>query len=339
MYCEKCGYKLEDGAKVCPFCNNQIIKEEKEYPSYQSVFETTSVNDDVRDKMGYIKTPYKGWLHALFGCLGYLLMNILFSLVGGAMIASLIRSGMDFSCAQGPESIYGCPIELQLAYTKASAIAQVICELLVILGFILLFMKVLKPFFKEFKDKKTFKWFGIGFGMMYGANFVYSLILQVLNVTSSSTNQDAVNEVILQNPLLGFLFVVIAAPLFEEVIFRLGIFRAFTKGGKKLEIVGLILTTLAFALIHMVATVEAVFAEPANPDWSILWSDLTSLPTYLIGAFFLTFAYYKSKNLLTPMLMHMAWNLMAFIAIIGTSALEDLSTSSQTIIDLLTRLF
>ena len=337
MFCKKCGYQLDNNAKKCPFCGEPTGN--IEYPEYQDLRKTEE-KADYRDKLGYVNLKINGWIHAIIGVVGYALMNILFSFVGAALVASLRNQGMDFSCALGEEGLSACPIEVQIAYTKAAATGQVICELLVVGIVALIFMKFLKYFFKEFKDKKTFKWFGIGFGLMYGANFVYTILLQILNITSSSTNQDAVNEVVTQNPLLGFLFVVVAAPLFEEVVFRLGIFRAFTKRGKKLEIVGLVLTTLAFALIHMVASVEAVFADPANPDWSILLMDLSSLPSYLIGAFFITFAYYKSKNFLTPILMHMTWNLIGFIGIIGTGALEGLESSSlQAIIELLTRLF
>ena len=95
----------------------------------------------------------------------------------------------------------------------------------------------------------------------------------------------------------------------------------------------------------MIATVEAVFADINNPNWELLKSDLLSLPSYLIGAFCLTFVYYKSKNLLASMMVHMAWNFLAFIAIVGTTGLTpDTSTSSivnifNLITETLTRLF
>ena len=168
---------------------------------------------------------------------------------------------------------------------------------------------------------------------MYGLTLVYSILLEVFKLTSTSTNQDAVNNIIVENPILGFLFVVVAAPLFEEIIFRFGVFRAFTNKSKKTEIIGLVVTTLLFAFVHMTATFEMTFADPSNPDGELLKSDMLSLPSYLIGAFSLTFAYYKSKNLITPMLMHMAWNLIGFIGIIGTGALEGLESSSLQAIE------
>ena len=122
-------------------------------------------------------------------------------------------------------------------------------------------------------------------------------------------------------PLLGFLFVVVAAPLFEELIFRFGIFRTFTFKNKKLEIIGFIVAMFLFGAIHMVATFESVFAT-ATPNWDLLKSDLLTLPVYLCGGFCLTLAYFKSKNLITSMLAHMTLNLISFIAIFLTRFLE-----------------
>ena len=50
--------------------------------------------------------------------------------------------------------------------------------------------------------------------------------------------------------------------------------------------------------------------------YDVLSSDLLSFPTYLIGAFALTYACYKSKNLITSILMHMTYNGLSFFLII-----------------------
>ena len=109
-------------------------------------------------------------------------------------------------------------------------------------------------------------------------------------------------------------------PVFEEIIFRFGIFRSFVNGNKKREIIGLIITTLLFALIHMVATVQEALSVTDGTGLSIFLNDLVTLPIYLIGAFCLTFAYYKSKNLATCVTMHMIYNFISYISIIAMSA-------------------
>ena len=152
MYCKKCGYQLENNAKECPFCH-EPVNQQVEYPEYQKLDKEEKTS--YRDKLGYVNLKINGWIHAIIGCVGYALMNILFSFVGAALVASLKNQGIDFSCAMGEEGISACPLEVQVAYTKAAATGQVICELLVVGIVALIFMKFLKYFFKEFKDKKT----------------------------------------------------------------------------------------------------------------------------------------------------------------------------------------
>ena len=92
----------------------------------------------------------------------------------------------------------------------------------------------------------------------------------------------------------------------------------------------------------MEATFTNAFADAANPDWELFKSDMLSLPSYLIGAFALTFVYYKSKNLLAPMLVHMAWNFLAYISILSIGSIdtsEVIINFILNIIETLTRLF
>ena len=327
MFCKKCGFKLNEDATKCPFCNHEVGKEiegikvetKVAYQEYQNPFkkeqENQTMANNVRNANGYVNLKTSWWHHLLLAAGGYLLMNVLYTILSIVVVRVYQALGYDFSCMI--DGFDACPIEISSAYVKASAIAQLVSELIIVLIAALIFIKFIKHFFKEFKDKNTWKWFGISFGLMYGSNFVYSMILSLLSLfginPEVNANQSAVNEIIFGSPLLGFLFVVIAAPLFEEIIFRLGVFRSFTGKNKKLTTIGLIVTTILFAGIHMVSTfTSAITVE--GIDWALIGNDMLSLPSYLIGAFFLTFAYYKSKNFLTPILMHMAWNLLSFIA-------------------------
>lgn len=376
MYCKKCGFKLEENATVCPFCNHDVNeKEEVVEKKVKTTYHYSEVNKDIkevketikevkvepakeyininktnkkkvvglRSELGYLNLNTQFWHHTLIASVGYIVMYFLIVFIGRGLVSSYKEAGMDFSCVN-PDTgdMSACPIEITTAYVKISCIAQVVAELLVISMIALLFFRHLVPFFKQFKQKQTWKWYGIGFGLMYGLTLIYSIVLQLFNLESTSTNQDAVNTTILNNPLLGFVFVVIAAPLFEELIFRFGVFRTFAFKNKKTEIIGIIITTILFAAVHMEATFISVFEDMSNPNWELLKSDMLSLPTYLIGAFALTFIYYKSKNLLASMLVHMTWNFMAFIAIVGTSFIpetEVIKSVALNIFETLTRLF
>lgn len=352
MYCKKCGFELKETALLCPFCNTIVTKEEsvvkdvlkEEVVEPEVVKEEVVVNETkpqpeyvvnkpavkkIKNQLGYLNIKTDWWHHILIACGGYLLMYVLNSLIASVMISYYKSNGMDFSCIPANPDTYmtACPIEPVQAYLKVVSLSQVIAELSVVAIVMFIFINALKPLFKSFKNKKTLKWYGLGLAIMYGGNYLYSALLTQLDLQSTSTNQNAVNEIIFGTPLIGFLFVVVAAPLFEEIIFRFGVFRAFTHKSKKMEVIGIVLTTIIFASVHMIATFQTVFEDPANPNYEVLKSDLLSLPVYLIGAFGLTFAYHKSKSLLTPMLMHMTYNGISFVLILLLNQMEEVGAA------------
>ena len=323
MFCSKCGYELKQGETKCPFCGNEV-KEKPTYGKYENPFLATGNGksqiseekiDEFRTMNGYVNLKTKFFHHILIAGGGYLLMNVLsiiFALIGVAIAQFM---GNDFSCLYESSDFSACVLGEYELYIKISAIAQLVAELLIIGVLVLIFRKYIKHFFAQLKDKHTWKWIGIGFAIMYGINYAYSMLLTILNITiETNANQQAVNEVIFNAPLLGFLFVVVAAPLFEEFIFRFGVFRAFATGNKKSEILGMIITILVFAGVHLSATFEEALLDIENIDWALIYNDLLSFPIYLAGAFGLTFSYYKSKNLAAPIVVHMCWNFMSYLA-------------------------
>lgn len=325
MNCPYCGHEIDEKDKFCKTCNkpNAYYKEDvvdtnvlnQEYVQYNQKYdkyEESNKLDALRTDMGYVNLNTKWYHHLLIASVGYIAMYIIVYILVFAY--SAINAEV-LSCAK----TNSCSVEVLEKVNLAEATIQLVGELSVIAIVAIIFRKRLKQFFKEFKNSKTWMWFGICIGIMYVANVIYSYILQFLGTTSTSTNQNSVNSVIFGAPLIGFIFVVFAAPLFEEIIFRFGVFRIFT-GSKKKEILGVFITMLLFAGIHMVPTFQAVFEDISNPNWELFKSDMLSLPVYLIGAFGLTFAYYKSKNLATSMVTHMVYNLISFVAIIITSA-------------------
>ena len=193
------------------------------------------------------------WLHhALIACIGYFAMYILIMIISSFMISGYASQGIDFTCIIENENfVEACPADVVNAYMMASSVSQLVGEFAVIAIVIIIFAKYLKPMFKHFIENKCYIWYLIGIGILYGGNIIYSIILDILQLNSTSSNQDGVNEIIFNAPFVGFLFVVIAAPLFEEIIFRFGVFRAFTHGSKKKAIIGLVLTTLIGTILAM----------------------------------------------------------------------------------------
>jgi len=329
MFCKKCGFAMKDDDKFCPFCgqgvDEPVVMTTRKYESAPK-----EVKDGIRNNLGYVDTHIKPILHLIIGLVGYGLMDIVASLIYSFLIGVKMAEEPIYGCAF--DSSIACPDEINAELTNLSITVQTITEIVFIVIFALIFMKSLKPFFKEFKESKTYKTFGIALGSMYACTLVYSIILTSNGIISTSENQELVNEAILTNPIMGFLFVVIAAPIFEELVFRLGIFRAFTGKGKTLEIIGIFVTAILFAGIHLVATFTTAFADPSNINYELIKSDLWTLPSYLIGAFGLTIAYAKSKNFASNVITHMVWNCISYVAIISTSLLPSIEEIAEVII-------
>lgn len=124
----------------------------------------------------------------------------------------------------------------------------------------------------------------------------------------SSSNQESVENMIMNYKILGFLLVAIMAPFVEEIIFRYFIFRGTQN---KLKIVwAFVITVLSFAGVHYLSSIaEGTLAE-----------DLKSVLSYLVPSFLMTYLYYKNKNLATSIMFHMIYNGIQFILMVAMEA-------------------
>jgi len=116
-----------------------------------------------------------------------------------------------------------------------------------------------------------------------------------LLVGGISQNQQAVNEMMINNNLQFGLCVYLLGPIVEEVIFR-GIIYGLIKGkqpDKKRIVVSIIISSVMFGLWHCYsfAPMEIVY----------------NVPVMISGAMF-ALMYHKSGNILCPMLLHMILN-------------------------------
>lgn len=158
------------------------------------------------------------------------------------------------------------------------------------------FMDYLKRISKE--KENIFEGIAIG-AAVFACSTLYSLIITwIFGNIGSNDNQSSLEIAFKANPLLIFFCVVIFAPITEELTYRYGLFGL---SSRKSKIIGYILTTLIFALIHFNFNSEDMFVE------------LLSLPSYLIGAIWLTYAYERKNNILTSITAHSVYNLSQFI--------------------------
>ncbi|MCI5774798.1 MAG: CPBP family intramembrane metalloprotease [Erysipelotrichaceae bacterium] len=127
-------------------------------------------------------------------------------------------------------------------------------------------------------------------------NVLCSLILYLLFSVEGSQNQSQINELMLLNYPYTFFATVIFAPLVEETVFRLCIFRGLYKNrfwGPA------IISSLLFGFIH-------VFSSFILGNYL----DLANIITYSMMGLVICRYYYQSDNIVCAMLLHMMNNLI-----------------------------
>lgn len=118
----------------------------------------------------------------------------------------------------------------------------------------------------------------------------YNLFGESIN----GNNQDAVVNNIKENVVLMAFSTCLFAPFVEEIIFRKCIFSYFEK-----DRFGILVSTLAFGLIHVISSLDFIHILP-----------------YLFTGFLLSLFYWLSKrNIYVPLLAHIIVNTISFIVI------------------------
>ena len=136
----------------------------------------------------------------------------------------------------------------------------------------------------------------------YLVNIISSLLISLLNMNSSSANQDAIVNMTNNAPLLMIITTVIIAPFLEEMIFRVGIFQLFYN---KNRLLAYLLSGLGFGFVHIMA---GLFSGDISQ--LLYW-----FPYSLLG-FMLCHIYEKRDTIFAPMIVHMMNNLIAMIIVL-----------------------
>lgn len=131
----------------------------------------------------------------------------------------------------------------------------------------------LKPLIKSAKKKYFIMGAVIG-AVIFGIGTIYEMLLDF----GTNENQMLLVEEFQASPVIFVISVSILAPIFEELVFRTGVYGFFRKINRPLAY---IISTLAFAMIHVDLGAANITAE------------LVSLPAYLLPGFALAFAYDK----------------------------------------------
>lgn len=125
--------------------------------------------------------------------------------------------------------------------------------------------------------------------------------LQQLGLTPNPANLAIIREAFAQSPAFVVLFTVLAAPLYEELLFRRVLFGRFWQAGR--PVLGMVFSGVAFALSH---EVPGMGTGPLGPTFCLF------LVYALMGAAF-AWLYRRTGTLWAPILAHALNNGLALL--------------------------
>ena len=154
-------------------------------------------------------------------------------------------------------------------------------------------------FINEIKDYKKYL-YGLAWGAItLAAELLVSYLMGLIS-TENNGNQEMIEMLTLNYPTILFIVTVILGPICEELTYRVGLFGLLRE---KNEILGIVVSSLIFAAVHISFTDTTLIAE------------LCAFPIYLTISFLLTYTY-KRHGLAASVTAHMFINLASFIRIL-----------------------
>jgi CAAX amino terminal protease family. len=155
-------------------------------------------------------------------------------------------------------------------------------------------IKIISPIKKEyFKIKEI----SLGFLLLMFTSMITGIISQKLG-TNQTSNQASLNELSKEIPFFLFALVSIVAGFFEELVYRVGVFKLLAPKYPKLAF---LISVLIFGFAH-------------NP------TDLGSFLIYMSLATVLTYIYYHFENFYLNMTVHALWNI--FVTLLSLTLIK-----------------
>jgi len=196
-----------------------------------------------------------------------------------------------------------------------SSTAQLISAAVSIIGMFFISRRVIKQIKEGFNLKALAR--GLLYAViLYIAAIITNIVMtMILGGAETNANQSSINELMVASPVLGFIFVVVAAPIIEELIFRYYLFGAISK---KSVILAFLASSIGFGLIHMISSFANYAAGGALSE---LLNDLKTLPDYIVAGALFSFFYYKRKHISYTIFAHMIYN--CFVTLIMLSSIRN----------------
>lgn len=258
------------------------------------------------EKEGFVensRVALRGVANGIFGSFVYELLLTLFVSIVVTMVVTSKNPNLlqEEITAQTDKIFESFPFSLVI-----SCLGSVIA--LVVFAFIIGCKKFI-AIIKKLVNKETLKYGIIGALAIMGFSIFYnSAISSIFNIGTGNANQENVVAFIKNNVFLGFLSVVIFAPIVEEMTYRYCLFGGVIRKKKWLAYV---VSGVVFALMHCTSSVlEYGFTKE-------LLVEFLYVPPYLFSGLALCYLYDKTSNLGASFIAHLLNNLVSFIGIVS----------------------
>lgn len=170
-------------------------------------------------------------------------------------------------------------------------------ELLIVFVIALIFRSTIINNFKEYFSKpkeylsKYIKYWFLALTLMYVSNFIIILITKDI-----AANEQSVRDLFQANPFFTFILAALIAPILEELVFRLSVYKVLNK----IPYVYIVISGLIFGAMHIVGTVDH-------------WTDILYLVPYSIPGCIFAYTLVKSNNIFVPISLHLIHNTFALL--------------------------
>lgn len=245
----------------------------------------------------------KGTINGIIGNIVYELILTLFLFVIISVFVAMNHQGAT------AEELNELTIDIFNSHSLGM-ILSCLTSVVMIVGFVyLLKWEKIKQLIKNSWNSKTLKYGFIGFLCIIGFSIIYNnAISYIFNLgDTGNSNQENVIIMIKRNIFLGFLAVVLLAPIVEELTYRYCLFGGIYKKNKKLAY---FIASFVFMFMHSVSSFLTYgFTKE-------LLTEFLYLPPYLFSGVALCYVYDKSDSLGSSALAHILNNFISFLVVV-----------------------
>ncbi|MFA6797027.1 MAG: type II CAAX endopeptidase family protein [Bacilli bacterium] len=173
--------------------------------------------------------------------------------------------------------------------------------------------------FIRLRDKKLWLFILYGLILIFIVAIIISNIQQHLYYwleidATTNANQEAIDLMLTQHPILILIMVSVLAPIVEEIAYRQGLFESIRP---KSQILAYIATILIFSSIHF--DWIGSFYDSENGIWTInydtLLIELIALPSYIGGGAVLSYIYDHENNVIPGIFVHGLYNMIGILIV------------------------